>query len=103
MSTNRNVLKSSSRGSRFGKIARQMRVKGKKDVTMKKKITTKTLTQRPAWKALAAQSKKLQKLHLSELFAKDPKRGERMTVEGAGLFLDYSKNRITDQTVKLLA
>jgi hypothetical protein len=97
MSTNRNVLKSPARGSRFGKMTRQMRVIGKKDVTMKKKITTKTLTQRPAWKALAAQSKKLQRLHLRELFAKDPKRGERMTVEAAGLFLDYSKNRITDR------
>jgi len=79
-----------------------MRVIGKKDVTLKKTIGTKALTQLPAWKALAAESKKLQKLHLRELFAKDPKRGERMTVEAVGLFLDYSKNRITDGTLKLL-
>ncbi len=62
----------------------------------------KRLTQRPAWKALAAHHKKIQKLHLRELFADDPKRGERLTVEAAGLSLDYSKNRITDQTLKLL-
>jgi glucose-6-phosphate isomerase len=62
----------------------------------------KPLTQRPAWKALAAHHKKIQKLHLRELFADDPKRGERLTIEAAGLYLDYSKNRITDQTLKLL-
>jgi glucose-6-phosphate isomerase len=66
------------------------------------KATTKPLTQRKAWKALAAHHKKLQKLHLRQLFAEDPKRGERLTAEGAGLFLDYSKNRITDETLKLL-
>ena len=62
----------------------------------------KPLTQRPAWKALAAHHKKVQKLHLRKLFADDPKRGERLTAEAAGLYLDYSKNRITDQTLKLL-
>jgi glucose-6-phosphate isomerase len=62
----------------------------------------KPLTQRPAWKALAAHYKKLKKLHLRELFAADRKRGERLAVEAAGLYLDYSKNRITDQTLKLL-
>ena len=62
----------------------------------------KPLTQRPAWKALAAHHKKIRNLHLRKLFADDPKRGERLTVEVAGLFLDYSKNRITDQTLKLL-
>jgi glucose-6-phosphate isomerase len=68
-------------------------------------ITTtniKLLTQRPAWKALAAHHKKIQKLHLRKLFADDPKRGERLTVETVGLYLDYSKNRITDRTLKLL-
>jgi glucose-6-phosphate isomerase len=69
---------------------------------MKSKPTVKPLTQRPAWKALAAHYKRVRKLHLRDLFAKDPKRGERMTVEAVGLFLDYSKNRITDQTLKLL-
>ncbi|MGA9539159.1 MAG: glucose-6-phosphate isomerase [Desulfobacterales bacterium] len=66
------------------------------------KSTIKPLTQRPAYKALAAHHKKIQKLHLRELFADDPKRGERMTVEATGLYLDYSKNRITDRTLNLL-
>jgi glucose-6-phosphate isomerase len=66
------------------------------------KATSKTLTQRPAWKALAANHKKIQNLHLRKLFADDPDRGERMNVEAVGLFLDFSKNRITDQTLKLL-
>jgi glucose-6-phosphate isomerase len=60
------------------------------------------LTQRKAWNALEAHYQTVRESHLRDLFAKDPKRGERMTVEGAGLFLDYSKNRITDETVKLL-
>jgi glucose-6-phosphate isomerase len=62
----------------------------------------KPLTQRPAWKALAIHYKKARELHLRELFADDPKRGERLTAEAAGLFLDYSKNRITDETLNLL-
>ena len=66
------------------------------------KAIAKTLTQRKAWKALAAHHKQAKKLHLRKLFADDPKRGERLTVEAAGLYLDYSKNRITDQTLKLL-
>jgi glucose-6-phosphate isomerase len=61
-----------------------------------------TLTERPAWKALAAHHQNVRGLHLRKLFADDPKRGERMTVEAVGLFLDYSKNRITADTVKLL-
>ena len=60
------------------------------------------LTERASWKALAAHYPKLRELHLRKLFADDPKRGERMTVEAAGVFLDYSKNRITDETLKLL-
>jgi glucose-6-phosphate isomerase len=55
-----------------------------------------------AWKALAEHCKKIQPLHLRQLFAADPQRGERLTVEAAGLFLDYSKNRVTDDTLKLL-
>jgi glucose-6-phosphate isomerase len=62
----------------------------------------KPFTRRPAWKALAAHHKKIKKLHLRKMFASDPKRGERLTAEAAGLFLDYSKNRITNETVKLL-
>jgi glucose-6-phosphate isomerase len=57
---------------------------------------------RPSWRALAAHYKIVSKLHLRDLFADDPGRGERMTVEAAGLYLDYSKNRITDETLKLL-
>src|SRR6188472_2900504 len=55
-----------------------------------------------AWRALVAHQKKIKGLHLRKLFAADPKRGERMTAEAAGLFLDYSKHRITNETVKLL-
>ena len=60
------------------------------------------LTQRPAWKALEAHYQKIRGLHLRDLFSGDPKRAERMTVEGAGIYFDYSKNRITDETVTLL-
>jgi glucose-6-phosphate isomerase len=66
------------------------------------KKTNSSLTARPAWKALVAHHKKIQDVHLRQLFADDPKRGERLTVEAAGLYLDYSKNRITDETLKLL-
>jgi glucose-6-phosphate isomerase len=62
----------------------------------------KPLTQRPAWKALAAHQKTISKLHLRQLFAADQKRGEKLTATGAGLFLDYSKNRINAETLKLL-
>ena len=62
----------------------------------------KPLTKRPAWKALTAHYKKTRELHLRELFADDPKRGERMAAEAAGLYLNYSKNRVTDETLKLL-
>jgi len=60
------------------------------------------LTKRKAWKALTAHYKKISKIHLRRLFADDPKRGERLTLEAAGIFLDYSKHRINDQTLKLL-
>jgi glucose-6-phosphate isomerase len=63
---------------------------------------TKTVTELPAWKALSAHFQKIDRLHLRELFAQDPKRGERLTVEAAGLYFDYSKNRITDETLALL-
>jgi len=55
-----------------------------------------------AWQALETHYQTLKELHLRQLFADDPKRGDRFTLEAAGLYLDYSKNRITDQTVKLL-
>ncbi len=66
------------------------------------KKTVKPLTQRAAWKALTAHHKKIKDVHLRELFAKDAKRGERLTASASGLFLDYSKNRVTDETIKLL-
>src|SRR6266404_5949430 len=56
----------------------------------------------PAWKALAAHYKTISKLHLRQLFADDPKSGERLTVEAVCLFLDYSKNRVTGETLNLL-
>jgi glucose-6-phosphate isomerase len=62
----------------------------------------KPLTELRAWKALTAHHKKVKELHLRDLFAEDPKRGERMTAEAVGLCLDYSKNRINDETIKLL-
>src|SRR5580704_7842068 len=62
----------------------------------------KSLTRRPAWKALGAHHKTMRDTQLKQLFADDPKRGERFTAEAVGLFLDYSKNRITDETLKLL-
>src|SRR5271169_3220295 len=67
-----------------------------------KRVGIEPLTQRKAWKALQAHHTKVKELHLRQLFAEDLKRGERMTAEAAGLFLDYSKNRITDETLKLL-
>ena len=60
--------------------------------------TTKSVTERRAWNALVAHHQKVRDLHLRKLFADDPTRGERMTVEAVGLYLDYSKNRITDET-----
>src|SRR4051812_17363572 len=64
---------------------------------------TKTVTELPAWKALSAHFQKVDRLHLREFFAQDPKRGERLTAEAAGIYLDYSKNRITDETLGLLS
>jgi glucose-6-phosphate isomerase len=60
------------------------------------------LTERQAWKALGEHYQVIRGLHLRQLFADDPRRGERLTAEAAGIFLDYSKNRITDETIRLL-
>jgi glucose-6-phosphate isomerase len=65
-------------------------------------ITEKADTKRQAWKALEAHSKEIQQTNLRNLFADDPKRGERLTVEAVGIYLDYSKHLITDETLKLL-
>jgi len=65
-------------------------------------LTKPPATKRTAWSKLASHYKKVSKLDLRQLFAEDQKRGERMAVEAAGLYLDYSKNRVTDETLKLL-
>src|SRR6267154_237840 len=62
----------------------------------------KRAVKRSAWKALESHYKTVSNLHLRQLFADDPNRGQRMAVEAVGLYLDYSKNRITDETLKLL-
>src|ERR1700745_2255436 len=61
-----------------------------------------SLTERPAWKTLKANYEKIRKLHLRELFAEERDRGKRLTAAAAGVYLDYSKNRITDETLKFL-
>jgi glucose-6-phosphate isomerase len=65
-------------------------------------MSVKPLRQRPAWKKLEAHYEKVKDLHLRKLFADDPKRGERFTAEAVGVYFDYSKNRATEDTVKLL-
>ena len=56
----------------------------------------------PAWGALRAHYEKVKDVQLRQLFADDPQRGTRLTAEGVGLYLDYSKNRVTDETLRLL-
>lgn len=65
-------------------------------------MSTPSLTQGPAWKALQVHHREANGLHLRELFAADPRRGESFTAEACGIFLDYSKNRITSETLGLL-
>ena len=65
-------------------------------------MPTVPLRQRPAWKALEQHHAEIAGQHLRELFDQDPGRGERLTAEAAGLYLDYSKNRVTDETMRLL-
>ena len=65
-------------------------------------MPTTPLRQRPAWKALEQHYAEIGQRHLRELFAEDPGRGERLAAEAAGLYLDYSKNRVTDETLALL-
>ena len=65
-------------------------------------MSKESLTQSPAWKALASHHAEVAGLHLRELFAADPKRGEKLTAEACGIFLDYSKNRVTQETLGLL-
>ena len=63
---------------------------------------TTALRERPAWQALHAHHASLRDVHLRSLFAEDPRRGERFALEAAGLHLDYSKHRITQETLRLL-
>ena len=65
-------------------------------------IPAQQLTERPAWKALKEHCQTVRGLHLRQLFAGDPSRGERLRLEAAGIYLDYSKNRIMDETMRLL-
>src|ERR1700728_3584777 len=65
-------------------------------------ITRRPAAKRQAWKNLSSHYKGIRDLHLRQLFADDPKRGERMVLEAVGLYLDYSKNRVTDETLRLL-
>jgi glucose-6-phosphate isomerase len=65
-------------------------------------IKVKPLTSLPAWKQLKSHAREIANVHLRTLFADDPHRGRRMTAEAAGLFLDYSKNRVTGETLRLL-
>jgi glucose-6-phosphate isomerase len=64
--------------------------------------TSLPLTQRPAWKALEDHFQQIQNTHLRSLFAEDARRGERFTLDAVGIYFDYSKNRITDETLRLL-
>ncbi len=65
-------------------------------------IDTTPLTKRPAWKTLEEHYQEIRHVHLRTLFAEDPKRGQRLALEAAGIYLDYSKNRVTDDTLRLL-
>lgn len=61
-----------------------------------------SITQTPAWQALSAHYQEIKNVHLRDLFANDVRRGERMTLQAVGLYLDYSKHRVTDETLRLL-
>jgi glucose-6-phosphate isomerase len=65
-------------------------------------MTMTTLPSRPAWKELTAHAEEIKRLHLRQLFADDAQRGAKLALEAAGIYFDYSKNRVTDQTLKLL-
>src|SRR5277367_4074371 len=65
-------------------------------------LSVRPAIERQAWKALEEHHSKIKDLHLRKLFADDPQRGQRLAVEAVGIYLDYSKNRITDETIDLL-
>ena len=70
--------------------------------TSKKNQKVAPYKRRKSWKALRDHYKEVSAIHLRDLFAQDPGRGERLTAEHAGVFLDYSKNRVSDETLKML-
>jgi glucose-6-phosphate isomerase len=70
--------------------------------TRQRKRATQSVRKHPAWSSLAKHHRQLKDVHLRQLFADDPKRGERLAVEAVGIYLDYSKNRITEETLRLL-
>src|SRR5262245_64905297 len=65
-------------------------------------MTTATLSSRPAWKELTAHCETMKPLRLRQLFADDPQRGTKLALDALGIYFDYSKNRITDETLRLL-
>ena len=70
--------------------------------TVTEALTNRRLTERPAWKRLEVHYRRARALHLRDLFADDRNRGRRLAAEAVGVYLDYSKNRVTDETVDLL-
>src|SRR6202171_3096596 len=72
------------------------------DTTSANTVRPPRLPQLPAWRALAEHFDQIKDVHLRQLFADDPRRGERLATEGVGLYLDYSKHRVTDETLRLL-
>src|SRR5580700_748474 len=72
------------------------------DLATDRAPSVRPLRLRPAWTSLETHFQKLKGVHLRQLFAEEPRRGERLAVEAAGIYLDYSKNRITEQTLQLL-
>ncbi len=95
-------MKALAHRGKLGKIPAARAVKAAINPFITDMKSTKPLTTHSAWKALAAHQKKIKGLHLRQMFADDAKRGERLNCEAAGLFLDYSKNRVTAETLKLL-
>ena len=90
---------SSCQAFRFGRIGGRWYARPMRDPSSPARPS---LTQLPAWQALKAHFETMRDIHLRDLFAADPRRGERLVAEGAGVYLDYSKNRITDETLRLL-
>src|SRR6266705_122583 len=80
----------------------QASTEGQADMRNSASSKPQSLTERSQWRALAEHRGHIEHRHLRELFAADPSRGERLVAEAAGIYLDYSKNRISDETLCLL-